>query len=182
MNFTRKNCVSIWKFRKKKKGKLGPAKFHGSIRTLSQHAWEQMNIHSDPLWLLEDQSDRSRKIDPDEIENAYFKIYDEYAEVTGLHDTMDRWRDLMIMRIEARAEVAEGDRSALNRVELYSDQIKQLMRTSSDSDVVKNRMMVQQAYGQPIKPQEITVYEYLMISKLLSEQASKTTPTEDGTD
>lgn len=170
--------MRLWRSAKKK---LKPVELYTSIKEMPQHNWEQMSINGDPLWLVVDQSERKRKITPEALEQAYFSVYDEYAEATGLSEVMDSWRDLMIMRLEARADVATGDRSALNRIDEYTIKIQNLMKSSGDTDVIRNRMLVQQAYGQPIKPKEITVYEYLMIVKLMEEQASRSTQRNDGT-
>lgn len=166
-------------WRSGRKDKLGLVQLHESIKMLPLHNWEQMNLTNDMLWLLIDQKDRKRKIDPVRVENAYLAIYDEYATETGGHEKMDKWRDLMIMRMEARADLAQGDRSAQNRIDIYTDQIKQIMKSGGDTNVVKNRMLVQKVYGQPIKPLEITVYEYLLICKILEEAQTASTPTED---
>jgi len=166
-------------FKRKKKAKFDAKLFHDSIRTLPQHNWEQMNVTNDPLWLLTCQENRTRKITEEETEAAYFTIYDQYAEATGLHERMEPWRDLMIMRMEARVQVAEGDVSAQNMIDIYTYRIKELMKSSGDTNVIKNRMLVQKVYGQPIKPLEISVYEYLMICQIVQEMNTATTPTED---
>jgi hypothetical protein len=168
-----------WFFKRKKKAKFDAKLFHDSIRTLPQHNWEQMNVTNDPLWLLMDQENRTRKITEEETEAAYFTIYDQYAEATGLHERMEPWRDLMIMRMEARVQVAEGDASAQNMIDIYTYRIKELMKSGGDTNVIKNRMLVQKVYGQPIKPLEISVYEYLMICQIVQEMNTATTPTED---
>lgn len=170
-----------WFLRRKKKPKHRFPELYKSIKKLPLHNWEQMQINNDPLWLVVDQDERNRKLPKGTLTEAYFSIYDEYADVTGLHEVMDKWRNLMIMRLEARAEIAEGDQAAQNRVDIYTHQIEEIMRSSGDSDAIKNRMLVQQAYGQPLKPKEITLYEYLMVCKLLEEQAARgKTPTDNG--
>lgn len=170
-----------WFLRRKKKPKHRFPELYKSIKKLPLHNWEQLQVNNDPLWLFVDQNERHRKLPKGALTEAYFSIYDEYADATGLHEVMDKWRNLMIMRLEARAEIAEGDQAAQNRVDIYTHQIEEIMRSSGDSDAIKNRMLVQQAYGQPLKPTEITLYEYLMVCKLLEEQAARgKTPTDNG--
>lgn len=170
-----------WIFTRKKKPKHQFPELYKSIKKLPLHNWEQMQVNNDPLWLVVDQSERDRKLPKGALTEAYFSLYDEYADATGLHEVMDKWRNLMIMRLEARAEIADGDLAAQNRVDIYTHQIEQIMRSSGDSDAIKNRILVQQAYGQPLKPTEITLYEYLMVRKLLEEQAARSkTPTDNG--
>jgi len=171
--------VSIWYSKKKK---LGEVRFYSTIKKLPLHNWEQMNLSFDHRWLIVP-SDRKRKVDEEKVREAYFRIYDEYADATGLHETMEGWADLMKMRIEARVEVAHGDRSAINRVEMYGQQIDNLMKDNGDSNVIKNRMLVQQAYRLAIQPKEISLYEYLMIKQIVEDQINHSEkPTEDGPD
>ncbi len=144
--------------------------------------WENIARSNDFLWLLKDQTDRERiKELPSaiEIELAYFSIYDEYAKITGLHDKLDKWRELMILRMEARVELAEGNKARKNNIDVYTEQIKQIMKSDDSVDPVENRMAVQQAYGQNISPKTTTLREFLMICKLLERQNK---PKDNGTD
>lgn len=93
---------------------------------------------------------------------------------------MDKWCDLMTMRLEARADLADGDKKAQNRIDQYSGMIDNLMKTSGDSDMIKNRMMIEKAWGQPIDVHKKTVYEVLTMIKILEEQAKPNKPVSDG--
>lgn len=138
--------------------------------------WEQMNITGDFLWMLKDQKDRIRKKElpsGSEIEEAYFAIYDEYAELTGLHDKMDKWVELMIARMEARVKVAQGHKHWKNFIDDYTAQINNLMKTGEKVDIIENRMLIQQAYGQPIKANEITLREFLSITNIVTKQSER---------
>ena len=146
------------------------------------HNWEQLNLTNDILWLLKDQGDRERTKElpsDEEFERAYFSLYDDYANLTELHEKMDRWRELMILRMEARVEVAEGNKARKNNIEIYTEQIKNIMKSEGDSDVIEHRMIIQQAYGQPINPKTTTLREFLTISRLMEKQAKPRTNGED---
>jgi hypothetical protein len=143
--------------------------------------WEMLSSTNDIWWLLKDQNDRSRiKELPSEreLELAYFAIYDEYANFTGLHEKMDKWRELMILRMEARVELAQGNRARKNNIDVYTEQIRNIMK-SDGTDIVQTRMAVQQAYGQAINPKITTLKEFIMICKLLEQQNK---PRENGKD
>ncbi len=135
--------------------------------------WEQITMTNDILWLLKDQKDRERTKElpsESELELAYFSIYDEYADITDLHEKMDKWRELMILRMEARAELAAGNKARKNNIDVYTEQIKNIMKSDGGSDPIEHRMAVQQAYGQPINPKTTTLREFLMICKLVERQ------------
>ena len=147
------------------------------------HNWEQMGMTNDFLWLLKDQTFRDKPKElPGEIqiELAYFGLYDEYAQLTGLHEKLDRWRELMVLRMDARVEVAEGNKAAKNRIAIYTEQIKNIMKSDGDNNVMEHRMAIQQMYGIPINPHTTTLREFLSISNLVERQ-NKPKAT-DGTD
>ena len=108
----------------------------------------------------------------EEIEAAYFSLHDEYSEATNGSDKMEKLWVLMNLRIEARIKVGLGDKSQMNWVNAYTIDIEELMKPDENYDPVKSRMKVQKVYGLPIKPKEITVYEYLMICKVVEEEAT----------
>ena len=81
----------------------------------------------------------------------------------------------MVKRIEARAEVGAGDLSAMNFVNLYEMMIKELTESGEEVDVVKTRMAIQQAYGQPLNPKEMSAFEFAQVMELVKEQAARRT-------
>jgi hypothetical protein len=147
---------------------------------MPQHNWEQMNATGKAKWLIVDAEDRERTIDPSKLETAFFSIHDEYSEHTGVRETMDKWSDLMTMRLEARVDYANGDKKAINRINQYTTMIENLMSSSGDSDMIENRMMIEKAWGQPIDVEKKTVYEVITMIKILEKQAKPATPKEDG--
>lgn len=162
----------MWKkFVRRSSGKYTPPELFTNTDIWLEN-WEQLNVTGDVLWLLKDQADRKKpKLLPsaEEFEKAYFSMYDEYANLTGLHEKMDKWRELMIMRIEARVEVAKGHKHWKNFIDDYTRQIENLIK-GGDSSVIEHRMIVQQAYGQAIRPRETTLREFLAITKLMEKQ------------
>jgi len=152
-------------------------KILNSVYEIWLHNWEQLNISGDLRWLIEDEKDREGKFDLELLENAYFDLQDEYVEQTkGNKDLIAKWRILIIKRMTARVLYAQGDKSQLNWIEYYTAKIDNLMKTSQDVDIIKTRMLIQQRYGQPIKPKETTLAEFIKISEIVSEQK----PTENG--
>jgi hypothetical protein len=142
---------------------------YDSIREIPLFNWEKLNETGDFKFLIKGKNNRFAKLNEDEIELAYFSLHDEYAEATDSIDRMERIRELMVRRIEAREKVGEGDKSFKNWVNAYDSQLKELMKPDENYDPIKSRMRIQQHYGQPIKPKEITLYEYLMIVKVVEE-------------
>lgn len=152
-------------------------KIFKSVYEIWLHNWEQLNISGDLRWLIEDEKEREGKFDLELLENAYFDLQDEYVEQTkGNKDLIAKWRILIIKRMTARVLYAQGDKSQLNWIEYYTAKIDNLMNTSQDVDIIKTRMLIQQRYGQPIKPKETTLAEFIKISEIVSEQK----PTENG--
>ncbi len=143
-----------------------------SIKQMKLHNWEQMLLTGDPRWMVIDQTKKDWPFNPEKFHEAYFALHDEYAQITGISEVMERWADLMTSRMDARAAAADGDKSQLNWVEYYTDQIDNLMRGNKDADIIKTRMTMQFYYKQPIREHEITVYDYLMICKFLEEKAA----------
>lgn len=142
---------------------------YDSIREIPLFNWEKLNETGDFKFLIKGKQNRFAKLNEEEVELAYFSLHDEYAEATDSTDRMIRIRDLMVRRIEAREKVGDGDRSFKNWINAYDAELKQLMKPDENYDPVKSRMRIQQHYGQPIKPKEITLYEYLMIVKVVEE-------------
>lgn len=141
------------------------------------HNWEQLNIKGDLKWLIEDEKDREKKVDWQELEEAYFDIQDEYIELTkGNKDIIAKWRTLIIQRMRARVLFAAGDLFQQNWIDFYTAKIENLKSSSQDVDIIKTRMIVQQRYGQSINPKTTTLAEFIKISEVISEQ----TPTQNG--
>ena len=156
-------------------------KIYNSIHEIWLHNWEQLNISGDLRWLIADEKDRTDKVDLEQLEEAYFDIQDQYIEETkGNKDLIAKWRILVIKRMTARLLYAQGDKSQLNWIEFYTAKIDNLMGTSQDVDIIKTRMLIQQRYGQPIKPKETTLVEFIKISELISEQNTQQKPNENG--
>ena len=152
-------------------------KIFNSIYEIWLHNWEQLNISGDLRWLIVDQKEQNKKHDLELLENAYFDLQDQYVEETkGNKELISKWRTLIIKRMTARVLYAQGDKSQLNYIEFYTAKIENLMNTSQDVDIIKTRMLIQQRYGQPIKPKETTLAEFIKISEIVSEQK----PTENG--
>ena len=169
-----------YKKSRKKLKPLSEVQLYHSIKHMPQHNWEQMNATGKAKWLIVDAEDRERTIDPSKLETAFFSIHDEYSEHTGVRETMDKWSDLMTMRLEARVDYANGDKKAINRINQYTTMIENLMSSSGDSDMIENRMMIEKAWGQPIDVEKKTVYEVITMIKILEKQAKPATPKEDG--
>ena len=143
-----------------------------SIREMPLFNWEQLNLTSDFKFLVKDKKLRFNSLKAEEIEAAYFSLHDDYSEATNGSDKMEKLWVLMNLRIEARIKVGLGDKSQMNWVNAYTIDIEELMKPDENYDPVKSRMKVQKVYGLPIKPKEITVYEYLMICKVVEEEAT----------
>ncbi|NRA81839.1 MAG: hypothetical protein HRU18_26885 [Pseudoalteromonas sp.] len=140
-----------------------------SIREIPLFNWEKLNETGDYKFLVKDKRNRFAKLKQEQIEEAYFSLHDEYADATDSHDRMIRIHDLMVRRIEARERVGAGEVHFKNFVDAYDSELEQLMKPNENYDPIKSRMRIQQHYGQPIKPKEITLYEYLMIVKVVEE-------------
>ena len=122
-------------------------------------------------WLFKNPEEVGRLVDPIRIEEKYFQLHDEYANLTGGDFSLEKVMILMVKRMEARVKVAAGDKSAWNFIHLYTDMIDRLLESGSDVDVIKTRMSVQQAYGMPIDPHKTPVPEYVKIMDLVKDQA-----------
>lgn len=164
--------------------KLWPVILVEDLKTISQYNWERLNDETDPekrvRWMLEDDKDKKRLIDPLIIEAKYCQLHDEYANATGGFYIIEKLLILMVKRIEARVKVGLGDKSQKNFVNLYSQMIKQLLNVDEEVDVVKTRLIVQKAYGQPINVREISAYDFAMITNIIKETAARTDSTGNG--
>lgn len=142
---------------------------YDSIREIPLFNWEKLNETGDFKFLIKGKHNRFAKLNEDDVEEAYFCLHDEYAEATDSTDRMVYIRNLMVKRIEAREKIGEGQTHFKNWLNAYDAELKELMKPDENYDPIKSRMRIQQHYGQPIKPKEITLYEYLMIVKVVEE-------------
>lgn len=151
-----------------------------SLRDISQHNWERLNETQEARWLFKNQDDKDRLTDPEIVENKLHQLHDEYANATGGFYVLEKLMILMVKRIEARAKVGLGDKSQKNFVNLYTQMIDQLMEVDGEVDIVKTRLMVQKAYGQPINVHETSAYEFAMITNLVKDMAAQTNNAHNG--
>lgn len=79
----------------------------------------------------------------------------------------------MIARMEARYKEARGERHWKNFIEDYTTQINNLMKAGEKVDIIENRMLIQQAYGQAIKPNEISLREFLSVTNIVTKQSER---------
>lgn len=164
--------------------KLRPVELVDNLKNISQHNWEQSNETQDPdwgMWLYKHQEDRDRKrkIDPVRLNEKYCQLHDEYANATGGFFVLEKIMILMEKRMRCRA-MLEKDPSQINFVNLYTEMIEQLTKVDEEVDVVKNRMIVQKAYGQPIDVHKTSAYEFAMITKALKEEAAQINAKKNG--
>ena len=167
-----------------KKFKLKPIELWESLDEMWLHNWEQLNLTGNFKWLYVNEKDWSRKLQYEIGEKKYFELHDQHAELSGDSSMMERIMTLMQQRIEARALVGAGDKSQINWVNMYTEQLKVLTAGGEDVDIIKTRLLVQKAYGMPIKPKETTVTEYIKIMQIVQELNNDNTNnnSEDGED
>jgi hypothetical protein len=153
-----------------KKLKYKPVELYESINEVIQYNWEQLSLTGDPKWLVKDDKNRDEKINEERFKELFFKLHDEFSDLTGGSEIMEKWSILMIQRMEARVLYLNGDRSQINLVNLYTAMIDELMSGSEDVNIIKSRMIIQRAYGQAINPRDYTVPEYQAIVEIVREQ------------
>lgn len=142
------------------------------IDEIPQYNWEKINMAGDLSYLIID--DKLRKkglpITKTRLEESYFTLHDQYSEITGNSDKVQEWRILVLARMEMRVRYANGDKSRINFINEYDEMIKDLMEDGKDVDLIENRLIVQQLYGQSIDTKTISAGEYARISKLVEKQ------------
>lgn len=145
--------------------------FFESMSDMMLHNWEQLAITGNPNWMLKHSWLMGLKLQDEVYEENYFRLHDDYAKHSGDNEVMEKWATLVQKLLDARVKVAHGDKAMMNRVNLYEEMIKNLMKGSDEVDVIGNRMIIQQAYGQPIDPKSTSVLEYIKIKNLVTKQA-----------
>jgi len=145
------------------------------INDMWLHNWEQLAITGNPRWMIA--SDRvrqsKRKVSAARFESKYYELHDQHSEHSPESlEIMDKLFTLFNARLDARAKLADGDRVQINFIRMFTAMIDNLMKGSGDVDVIKSRMIVQQAYGQPINPKMIKVPEYMKIVEVVQDQAA----------
>lgn len=147
------------------------------ISEIPLHNWEQLNLTGDYRWLIKKGFGAPLMED---IENAYYNLHDEAAPLTGVKDFMEKWRVLILQRMEARQRLADGDKSAQNWVEHFTAMIDNLMKGTKDGDIVKSRLSVQRVWGQSIDAKNTSYLEYLKIRQLVEEEQARNKSRLDG--
>lgn len=147
-------------------------KLYDSVRKIPLYNWEQLETTGDLSWLIKKKGVLYKPLIAD-FEKAYFKLHDEYLEIVGGNQRMEKLWNLMVARIEAREKVGKGDKSQKNFVEIYTAQISKMTTVDDSANPVKERMRVQKLYKQSIDPKKITLYEYLMICEIVKEEISR---------
>lgn len=164
----------------KRQKKLLPVELSVDTKTIMLDNWEQLNLTGDIRWLIIDKQnwDRIKEISSSKFRDSYFSVHDDYSKITGISEKMERWRDLMILRMEARELLAEGEKHQINHVNNFSAQIDAMMKAPDEGnvDLIKHRMSIRKLYEQPIDPKTTSLYEFLQITELITEiHKSRTT-------
>ena len=137
------------------------------------HNWEQLAITGDPSWMVKNEKHRKRKINPIRLKENFFKLHDQNASLSpDGSEYVEKYREIVSQLMDARVQVANGDRSAMNFVNMFEGMLENLTKGDGNFDIIKSRMMVQKAYGLAINPKEITVPEYRKIVEVVEEISS----------
>lgn len=157
----------------KRQKKLLPVEISTDTKTIMLDNWEQLNLTGDIKWLIIDKDNwtRFKEISPVKFRDSYFSLHDDYSKITGICEKMERWRDLMNLRLEARELLAEGEKHQINHINNFTSQIDALMTTPDEGnvDLIKHRMSIRKLYEQPIDPKTTSLYEFLQITELINE-------------
>lgn len=140
------------------------------ISEIPQHNWEQLNLTGDLKWLIKEESDK--ELTKEEVEQAYFMLCDQSAEVSGSKTVIEDYIRLVVMKMEHRLRLADGDNSAQNNIDIVENKIQDLIGDTQDADIVKQRLLIQRLWKQPINAKETTHLEFLKIKQIVEEEIS----------
>lgn len=140
------------------------------IKELPIYNWEKI-VGGEVQYLIIEEKDREKKINPIRLMETYDKCADEYFEAAEIDIINDELFITTQKLIEYRTRYIAGDKSAINFVKAYEEQIRAIKQREGKADFVKNRMALQKWFGQPIDTKKTTVYEFIQISKLAQESA-----------
>lgn len=152
-----------------------------SISTILLFNWEKVST-GDISYLIVNERDRNKSVPDYRLQNAYDTICDEYFAAMDIDPTDDELIILIQKIIWKRQEYLDGDRSAMNFIRAYEEQIKSIKQRETKNDFVKNRMAVTKWYGQKIDPKDTTLEEFIKIIDLMKESAPKTTDNGESSD
>lgn len=158
---------------------------YNSIYEIPLYNWEQFSRTSNPEYLLNKDSESDRLKDKfiklfnfkhgvklftdEEIQGAYYSIYDELMDMTEARDSMEEWSSIVIELMDARVRYIDGDESEMNNIKHLEELLNEMSAENSGSDPIKNRMIVQKLYGISINPKEVTLAEFIKITDIVKE-------------
>lgn len=171
---------------------------YNSIYEIPLYNWEQFGRTSNPDYLLNKESESDKFKDKfiklfnfkhginlftnDQIQDAYYRIYDELMEMTEARDSMEEWSAIVIELMDARVRYIEGDESEMNNITHLEELLNEMSAENSGSDPIKNRMIVQKLYGISINPKEVTLAEFIKITDIVKENNKPVKNIEDEED
>lgn len=175
-------------------------KLFNNIEHIWLHNWEQLNLTGAWEWMIENADEveeRRKEIDKllkrnriarlyfkskirklridnptkGQIEGAYLSLNDQFSDLTGDKSKIEEWQALIILRMEARLDKANGDESAQNWINKYDSMIEQLMKVGISVDIIQARLQYAQHYGQHIDPMKTRTGDFIRIMKIVDTQA-----------
>lgn len=175
---------------------------YNDINEIWLHNWEQLSLSGKWEWMIKDYAkynenqyivkryqsknilirwfykwriNKYYKSHPtaQDIENSYLSLNDQFSDLTGDKSKIEEWQSLVILRMEARLNYANGDLSQINWIEKYDGMINALMKSSENVDMIQSRLQYAQAYGMNINSREITVGDFIRIVRIVDAQERK---------
>lgn len=140
--------------------------------------WQEFNKEGDSKWLIKNEHQRNRFIDPNRADKKFLQLTDDWFKLIGNNTNREELYVIMKKCIEARDKVIKGDRFQIVWVNKYEQMMSDLMEDNTGADPNKERAALSIAVGFSINKRTTTVVDYYAYLDVIIEKNKQKTPTD----
>lgn len=160
------------RFKKKAKPKFKNFELYNDL-DIPLYNWEQLLKHGDMKFLFVNEKERNYHVNSNRIIEAYDSISDKYMQKLDIDLMNDELYILMQHRIEAREAYIQGDRTQMNFIKSFDEQIQEIQKESVKADFSKQRMSVEKWAKYNIDPKEKTLNDFCNLVLMMREETEQ---------
>lgn len=160
------------RFKKKSKPKFKNFELYNDL-DIPLYNWEQLLKHGDMKFLFVNEKERNYHVNPNRIIEAYDSISDKYMQKLDIDLMNDELYILMQHCIQANEDRIQGDRTQINFIKMYEQQIEDIKKESLKADFSKQRMAVEKWAKYNIDPKEKTLNDFCNLVLMMREETEQ---------